>query len=493
MVGIKENRPYHPFLNKVVLKHFFAFCSIPELAKCRLVCKTWERDAQPIWRERATVQIVPTIFTDEAEILNIKFRPSTFQRYALKGQSLRSDSDWMILFWSSCKNWLIHLQIKNCTIGHLSKGTLQDLLYRCTTNLKTLEIENFYIVRDNRPNRREQEQTERFISFEDITDEQRNLKTLVLGISDRDLPLTIYDILKLYPCLEHLRLYSTSSSRYTGSFVPLLFETILKIRKESNCLKLNLKTLDSIATSNGQELREGIYESGRIAELKEMKLPLECLTIELGRDTTFEISQQIFSLYAKTLRKLDVFRPSGSTPFPSFPSKFPLRFLSVLRMQENMCKDMSFLKLMPNLRILHICELESASSNKLASEIISATKENEMNGFTNGSLKEFRFDYSCEADELKRLIGWFPNVQKLVIKLSTETLKIVCEGWPSLVEMGLIHPTKVSNSNIDINLGMLHELKYLTHFYFIQDLSQLNYLMNNTGFHPYLKNGNFPF
>ncbi|CAL8135092.1 unnamed protein product [Orchesella dallaii] len=497
---VEELPQHNPLLNEVILKGFFRFCSLPDLANCRLVCKTWESAAQPLWYERATVQIVPTIFTTEeegqADILNIQFRPSIFQSYLLKGLNLNSDSEWMQSFWTSCRDFIVHLTIKNCTIDYLATGTLQDLLYRCTPNLKTLKLEKFHMLKDTEAEGEEAE-TKRFAPFGDVAYdvEQRNLKKLTIGISDQDLPLSLGDILKLYPCLENLRVHCVSTLRYTGLLVNGLLNDMLNMTMSYKLR--NLKTLDIIGASNGSEVHPGTLDTRTVEYLREMKLPLECLTIELARDTTFENVQEIFSLYANSLKKLDIFRPAPSLPFPTFPCNAPLKFLTVLRMQDNMCKDMSFLKLLPSLEILHICEVELQSwayrPTQFSSNIIKNTNEGKMRGFKSETVKEFRFDFPCEPDEIKKLIRWMPNVQRLMMRLRTETLELACKGWPSLTAVGAMHIVCEHAYNLHIKTGMLYSLKNLTNFHYMDPHYHHPNLMDNTGFFRYRKDARFWF
>ncbi|CAL8135120.1 unnamed protein product [Orchesella dallaii] len=496
----------HPLNNLVVLETIFSFCSREDLANCRLFSKIWETVSEPVWRERAVATMDRSIFDGYEHCRDIPFRPSTFSKYAFTEEVIRSGDIWLSLFFQGAKEWMTHLEIRNCSIAidFMDTVSLEDLLYRNTPNLTTLILERFHMLPNNRLHSNQPNQLTQ-ISLEHVQYEQKNMKRLEIGISELELPIRLQDMLKLYPGLEHIRIYDTTSSetrrQMLGTPMPTpslgmdLLSLLGRMRKE-NSNKLCLKTLDIIggirADAEANELFDQI-NSNLCKIFQNMNLPLECLTIELPNDIEFHEIRKVISQHSKTLTKLDIYRQSNFQTFPHFPSNLPLNNLTVLRMQDNLCKDFTFLKSCPNLKTLHVCEVEEQSwirrARRTKTAIINETILSDMEGVRIESLKEFRFDYKCDSYEIGLLSDWMPNVERLIMTFTNETLRTACQKWAKLKDLAVfLNPMGEAHGNVGANMGFLQSsLKNLKNFHVIGNPSQLGFL-DSTGLHSYTKN-----
>lgn len=204
--------------------------------------------------------------------------------------------------------------------------------------------------------------------------------------------------------------------------------------------------------------------TGEIATaLKDLKLPLTNLNIDVGMNTSDTIMASILKTYCSNLRHLTLYRGPFAIPFVMFPFEITFPELTTLELAESITDDFNFLLFTPKLQKLSICESPDSEPPLLPTSMIFQTSETALNSSSLPiHLRTFRLDYDCSLGDVKKLVRWFPELKSLRMYLDNESVRLICGEWKDLEELEILGDKVTDEGITGLSLTSLDSQYVLT-------------------------------
>lgn len=156
-----------------------------------------------------------------------------------------------------------------------------------------------------------------------------------------------------------------------------------------------------------------------------LQLSLKDLSIDLGTRVN---SKKVARLLQQQMnvKKFALFRGAHAIPMAGFPFGVQFKHLRHLEMTDTISDCMGFLKYMPNLSMLELCDRcddSDAYSNTI--NVITRTDINFTQMPLETKLTTLHVGYEISASDVRKLIFWFPGVVKAELHLDDEGFRWV--------------------------------------------------------------------
>lgn len=326
-------------------------------------------------------------------------------------------------FFQLCGPSITTLELNGFQFHDLSG--FRDVMYKLCPNLKSLVLKNH-----------------RFRwQFDPLTEPQtwkqpafftphKNLTHLELDLDHESLPITWLELFSNYPALKALKVYNMDLEE---TLLPML--TTMKIMRNRDPRVLQLNDLDLLAAS--------LYAQEKISPeacqlIRQLAFPLKTLTLDVGVATDPAILHDVIQCHAGTLKKLDAYRGPISFPYKNFPFGLHLNNLEEIVFSDRLCESLTFLKFMPNLKKLTICDVVEDRPPIISTEIIKNTDRREMEGVEMLNCTKLRLDYVIDAEETQLLTKYFPNIEQLRMPLNNDQFRVVCSHWKNMRKLKVL-------------------------------------------------------
>ena len=307
----------------------------------------------------------------------------------------------------------------------------RKIVYQACPNLESLSLVGSYFGGNYRSNI----DKDNSVYVPPAWGENRNLKKLSIKDDEPDdipIPVSWVELFSHFNQLETFEIDVHQSDRELCWRALKILEAIRTIRHHDDKM-LPFKTF---------ELYDCFYISGghwqldqksELNMLKELNLTQRYRQLVLLIDEVVNVDsafvKEFLQLHSNSLIKIDCPRYFGRGRL-DFPFGVDLFNLEEFAMPEKLCSSMEFLPHMKNLKELTLGCGDDIDLLR-GTDIIGRTLETDrMSTLKLENLKILHIYYFVNGvEDVKRLVGWLPNVEEVAMLLDDEQFAIVCQNW----------------------------------------------------------------
>lgn len=333
------------------------------------------------------------------------------------------DGDFANDFFDRCGPQIHYLELDSCVF--YGQSEFRKAIYARCPNLRKLVIKDYKLCDAVYPKSSLSSKKTKGGEMEASEfPEQPNLYAISVDMDHETLPVEWLELFSHFPSIHTLKIYNADIEEV----VEVMLTAIQKIRKKDP-KKMTLRHLDVLSASlYAQE----VVPNNVCKLLRELRLPLESLTIDFGVETEPKIIKELLEIHAGTLTMLNGYRGPISAPYKKFPFGVELPALEELYMSDRLADNLNFLRFTPNLRKFHIRDVVEDRPPHIQTRLVYNTWEPELAYTDLQYLQDFRVDYILSENDLSNLTRWLPNVQILRMILNDKQFAIVCDRWRRL-------------------------------------------------------------
>ncbi|ODM99822.1 hypothetical protein Ocin01_06853 [Orchesella cincta] len=387
-----------------IISNVLGYLSYEDLKCSRLVCRTWEEESSTYLKDKFQIMINSEeklrLFTEEF------FHNRTFSHSVQIGPYMYlgnpSAESYFNYFGYFIKK-LVLLKTQ-CSAFHL-----REILFRQAPNIEELTLHGMTPGKC------------RF--YENLhvydKDELPNLKVLNINLmstqGEHMLHHFLYDLFSVTPNLQKI---SVPSPQYKG-----FLKTLIAVLLESTEVPFKyLKHVDALFS----------FGDGHLELLKNRKLPLESLNLQLMPNVTIDLLIPLLESLSGSLKKLRLY--FYLTRFKELPSQLKLDNLQHLTL-DTYQGSLRFTTNLPQLKSLTV-------TMKCNEELEEAFQSDPVNGelWTCESLKSFTAVFSvvesCPPHLVSKLAKCFPSLTSIDLQgLTDSSLRVIFISFPKLEEL----------------------------------------------------------
>lgn len=211
---------------------------------------------------------------------------------------------------------------------------------------------------------------------------------------------------------------------------------------------------------------------GVVGRLPAQNFHLKTLTCDIVTNdpTSFRVLDrprldviEVLESQAKTLETVKLFRLPFCSPFDVFLPGTEMPALIQVNLWGPISPNLQFLRQTPNLKKLHISQtcfdkrvevekqllVEQRRYRQICLyDMVDETDKHLLENLVLLKMESLHVDFEFEAESLKQLSKWMPNLKVLKTHLSSETLQLACILWQDLRELVCLHRSSIDVESI---------------------------------------------